>query len=41
MLHKDYLEKHNRVFFNVLLTQGELYQHCADIENQAENTIDV
>ena len=35
MLHKDYLEKHNRVLFNVLLTQGKLYQHCAEIENQA------
>ena len=35
MLHKDYLEKHNRVLFNVLLTQGKLYQHCADVENQA------
>lgn len=35
MLHKDYLEKYNRVLFNVLLTQGKLYQHCAEIENQA------
>jgi hypothetical protein len=35
MLYKDYLEKHNRVLFNVLLTQGKLYQHCADVENQA------
>ena len=35
LLHKDYLEKHNRVLFNVLLTQGKLYQHCAEIENQA------
>ena len=24
MLHKDYLEKHNRVLFNVLLTQGNI-----------------
>lgn len=37
MLHKDYLEKHNRVFFNLLLTQGKLYQHCADVENQAQH----
>ena len=36
MLHKDYLEKHNRVLFNLLLTQGKLYQHCADVENQAK-----
>ena len=40
MLHKDYLEKHNRVLFNLLLTQGKLYQHCADIENQAQQMFD-
>ena len=40
MLHKDYLEKHNRVLFNVLLTQGKLYQHCAEIEHQAHNMFD-
>ena len=39
-LHKEYLEKHNRVFFNVLLTQGKLYQHCAEIGNQARNMFD-
>ena len=40
MLHKDYLEKHNRVLFNLLLTQGKLYQHCADVENQARALFD-
>ena len=40
MLHKDYLEKHNRVFFNLLLTHGKLYQHCAEIENQAQQMFD-
>lgn len=35
MLHKDYLEKHKRMIFNLLLTQGKLYQHCLEIENQA------
>ena len=40
MLHKDYLKKHNRAFFNVLLTQGKLYQHCAEIENQAQDMFD-
>ena len=35
MLHKAYLEKHNKVLFNTLLMQGKLYQHCAEIENQA------
>ena len=37
MLHKDYLEKQNRALFNLLLIQGKLYQHCAEIENQARN----
>lgn len=41
MLHKDYLEKHNRVFFNLLLTQGKLYQHCAEVENQADEMYDL
>lgn len=40
MLHKDYLEKHNRVFFNLLLTQGKLYQHCAEVEKQANDMYD-
>lgn len=40
MLHKDYLEKHNRVFFNLLITQGKLYQHCAEVENQARDVFD-
>ena len=36
MLHKDYLLKHKKVLFTTLLTQGKLYQHCAEIENQAQ-----
>ena len=40
MLHKDYLEKHNRVFFNLLLTQGKLYLHCAEVEKQAQDMFD-
>lgn len=40
MLHKEYLEKHKRVLFNSLLTQGKLYQHCAEIENQARDMFD-
>lgn len=41
IMHKSYLEKHNRVFFNVLLTQGKLYQHCADVEKQANDMYDI
>ena len=40
MLHKDYLEKHNRAFFNVLLTQGKLYQHCSKIDTHAQQMFD-
>ena len=35
MLHKDYLEKHKKVFFSLLLSQGKLYQHCAEVEKLA------
>ena len=37
MLHKDYLLKHEKALFTTLLTQGKLYQHCAEIENQAQD----
>ena len=40
MLHKDYLLKHKKVLFTTLLTQGKLYQHCADVENQAKDMFD-
>ena len=40
MLHKNYLFKHNKVLFTTLLTQGKLYQHCAEIENQARAMFD-
>ena len=36
MLHKDYLQKHNYVLFTTLLTQGTLYQYCAEIDTQAQ-----
>ena len=41
MLHKDYLLKNKRVLFTTLLTQGKLYQHCAEIENQAQQMFDM
>ena len=40
MMHKDYLEKHKKVFFSLLLGQGKLYQHCAQIEKQANEMFD-
>ena len=36
IMHKSYLEKHKQVLFSSLLGQGKLYQHCAEVENQAE-----
>ena len=40
MLHKDYLEKHNPKLFFTLLIQGTLYQHCAEIDTQAQQMFD-
>ena len=40
MLHKDYLMKHKKLLFTTLLTQGKLYQHCAEVENQANDMFD-
>ena len=40
MLHKSYLEKHKKVLFTTLFTQGKLYQHCAEVENQAQDLFD-
>ena len=40
MMHKTYLEKHKKVLFSSLLGQGKLYQHCADVENQARDMFD-
>ncbi len=40
MMHKSYLEKHKTALFNTLFIQGKLYQHCAQIENQARNMFD-
>ena len=36
MMYKDYLQKHNPVLFTTLLTQSKLYQHCAQVDTQAQ-----
>ena len=41
MMHKSYLEKHKKVLFSSLLGQGKLYQHCAEVENQARAMFDM
>lgn len=40
MLHKDYLLKNKKVLFTTLLTQGKLYQHCAEVEKLAREMFD-
>ena len=40
MLYKDYLLKNKKELFTTLLTQGKLYQHCAEVENQAQQMFD-
>lgn len=40
MMYKDYLQKNKKVFFNTLLIQGKLYQHCTEVENQAKDMFD-
>lgn len=40
MMYKDYLQKYKKVLFNTLLTQGKLYQHCAEVEKQAKDMFD-
>lgn len=41
MLHKDYLLNHKKILFTTLLTQGKLYQHCAEVEKQAKDMFDL
>ena len=40
ILHKDYLLKNKKVLFSTLLAEGKLYQHCADVEKQAQQMFD-
>mgnify|MGYP003463157844 CR=1 FL=1 len=40
MMHKNYLEKHKKVFFYTLLMQGKLYKNRAEVENQAREMFD-
>lgn len=41
MMYKSYLEKHKSAVFNSLLIRGKLYQHCAEIEKQANDMFDM
>lgn len=40
MMHKSYLEKNKKVFFNTLLMQAKLYHHCTEVENQAREMLE-
>ena len=41
LLYKDYLLKNKKVLFTTLLVEGKLYQHCAEMENQARSMFDI
>ena len=41
MLYKSYLEKNKKVLFSTLLIKGKLYQHCAEVEKQANEMFDM
>ena len=37
MAHLNFLKNHKRVTFAILLSEGKLYQHCNEIEKQADD----
>ena len=41
MMYKSHLEKYRSAIFNSLLIQGKLYQHCAEVEKQANEMFDL
>ena len=41
MLYKDYLFNNKKAVFSTLLAEGKLYQHCAEVENQANEMYDL
>ena len=41
MMYKSHLEKHRSALFNSLLIKGKLYQHCAEVERQANEMYDL
>ena len=41
MMYKNYLEKHKKALFSSLLIQGKLYQHCDEVEKQANEMYDL
>ena len=40
MLYKDHLLKYKKAVFYSLLAEGKLYQHCAEVEKQANEIYD-
>ena len=41
MMYKSYLENHKKAVFSSLLAEGKLYQHCAEVESQANEMFDM
>jgi hypothetical protein len=40
LMHKRYLEEHNRITYSELVLTGQLFSHCLTIEEQAEERLD-
>ena len=40
LMHKDYLKNHRPIIYRSLLMSGKLFNHCMEIENQAEERFD-
>ena len=41
IMYKSHLEKHKKVLFSTLLIQGKMYQHCVEVEKQANEMFDM
>lgn len=40
-MRKEYLKNHRPALYEHLVLQGKLYEHCADINEQAQHRLDV
>ncbi len=40
MMYKSHLENNKKALFSTLLIKGKLYQHCAEVEQQAQDMFD-
>ena len=40
-MHRDYLEKHHPILFNDLVLSGQLWTYLADLNEQAQNRLEI